>query len=92
MTSLKLLLRFAIVGGLALLLLIPLLLIRGTARATDLYTPGCMVNVTVHTPVKEILYGILAHGIPHHYSIVWEDVADVLRQFAAILHIEVIEY
>lgn len=69
-----------------------LLLIRGTARATELYTPGCMVNVTVHTPVKEILYGILAHGIPHHYSIVWEDAADVLRQFAAILHIEVIEY
>ena len=69
-----------------------LLLICGTAHATELYTPGCMVNVTVHTPVKEILYGILAHGVPHHYSIVWEDAADVLRQFAAILHIEVIEY
>lgn len=69
-----------------------LLLIRGTARATELYTPGCMVNVTVNTPVKDVLYGIIAHGIPHHYSIVWEDVADVMRQFAAILGLEVIEY
>lgn len=79
--------RFCNIGG-----VYKLLLIRGTAVKTDLYTPGSMVNVQTKTPVKDIIYGMIERGVPHHYSIVWEDVADVMLEIAKILNMEVIEY
>ena len=45
MTSLKLLLRFAIVGGLVLLLLIPLMLIRGTINERERYRDEAITRV-----------------------------------------------
>ena len=79
--------RFCNIGG-----VYKLFLLRGTARATDLYTPGCMVNVTTAAPVKDIIYGLIEKGVPHHYSIVWEDVADIMLEVAHLLHLEVITY
>lgn len=79
--------RFCNIGG-----VYKLLLIRGTAVKTDLYTPGSMVNVQTKTPVKDIIYDMIERGVPHHYSIVWEDVADVMLEIAKILNMEVIEY
>ncbi|MEG0941985.1 MAG: fucose isomerase [Angelakisella sp.] len=79
--------RFCNIGG-----VYKLLLIRGTAIKTDLYTPGSMVNIQTNTPVKEIIYGMIERGVPHHYSIVWEDVADIMITIAKILGIEVIAY
>ncbi len=69
-----------------------LLVIRGEAIPTDMYTPGSMVNVKTKTPAKDIMYGIIENGVPHHYSIVWEDIADTLIMLANIMGIEVIEY
>lgn len=79
--------RFCNIGG-----VYKLLLIHGTARQTNLYTPGCMINVTTNSSVNEIIYGIIEKGVPHHYSIVWEDVADTMLTIAKILGIEVIEF
>ncbi len=69
-----------------------ILIIRGDAIPTDMYTPGSMINVVTKTPVKDIMYGIIENGVPHHYSVVWEDVSDVLVEFANILGLEVILY
>ncbi len=69
-----------------------LFLLSGEARDTDLYTPGSMINVTVKNPVKETLYKMLDDGIPHHYSIVWQDVAEEMKAVAKLLDIEVLEY
>ncbi|MFI3169827.1 MAG: fucose isomerase [Faecalibacterium sp.] len=68
-----------------------LFLLKGTARSADLYTPGSMVNVTMDTPVRSILEGMLEQGVPHHYSIVWADVADEMRAIAKLLNIEVLD-
>ena len=38
-----------------------------------------------------IIEGIIAEGIPHHYSIVWEDVAEAMKGICALLNIPVIE-
>lgn len=67
-----------------------LFLISGTARQTQLYTPGCMINVTVKAPVRKIIQTILQEGVPHHYSIVWSDVYEAMLMIAEILGIEVI--
>lgn len=69
-----------------------LFLIRGTASKTDLYTPGCMINVVPDAPVSRIMDAIMKNGVPHHYSIVWDDVADIMTQVAEILGIEIIKY
>ena len=78
--------RFCNVGG-----KYKLFLIRGTAIPTTMYTPGCMVNVKVDVPVRDVIGGIIREAVPHHYSIVWEDVADDMRLIASILGIEVIQ-
>lgn len=68
-----------------------LFLLRGEAVAMDRYTRGIMANVKTERPVRDILDGIIEAGIPHHYSIVWEDVADALKQICSLLDIPVIE-
>ena len=79
--------RFCNIGG-----VYKLFLIRGTAIDTNPYTPGCMINVKVDTPVKEILYGMIEQGVPHHYSIVWDDVADEMAELAKVLGLEIIQF
>lgn len=68
-----------------------LFLLRGEAVAMDRYTRGIMANVKTERPVRDILDGIIEAGIPHHYSIVWDDVADALKQICSLLDIPVIE-
>ena len=69
-----------------------LFLLRGEATSTELYTPGSMINVKVKAPVTDILYGMITKGVPHHYSIVWCDIADTMLMIAAILGLEVISF
>lgn len=57
MTSLKLLLRFAVVGGLILLLLIPLLLIRGTIHDRERYRDEAMQRVAQSRAGEQSLIG-----------------------------------
>lgn len=68
-----------------------LFLLKGEAVAKDRYTRGVMVHVKVERPVREIIDRIIEEGVPHHYSIVWEDVADAMKQVSSLLHIPVIE-
>ena len=34
-----------------------------------------MANIRVEKPVREIIEQIIEEGVPHHYSLVWADVA-----------------
>lgn len=68
-----------------------LFLMKGEAVPKERYTRGTMVNVKVERPVRDVLEGIIKEGIPHHYSIVWADVADQMKQICGLLHIPVIE-
>lgn len=68
-----------------------LFLAKGEAVPTKVVTKGVMVNVKMETPVREVLYRIAEEGVPHHYSLVWEDVADEMRLMCKLLDIEVIE-
>ena len=68
-----------------------LFLMKGEAVPMDRYTRGIMVNVQVDRPVRDVVEGIIQEGIPHHYSIVWEDVADQLKTVCGLLNIPVID-
>jgi L-fucose isomerase-like protein len=68
-----------------------LFLLRGEAINADMYTPGTMVNVKTEQPVRDIIEGIIEKGVPHHYSIVWEDIADEMIAVAKLLGIEILE-
>lgn len=68
-----------------------LFLMKGEAVPMDRYTKGIMVNVKVEQPVRDVVEGIIEKGIPHHYSIVWENVAEELKTVCALLKIPVIE-
>lgn len=68
-----------------------LFLLSGEAVAMDRCTKGVTASVKVERPVREIIEGIIAEGIPHHYSIVWEDVAEAMKGICALLNIPVIE-
>lgn len=68
-----------------------LFLLKGEAVRTKRNTRGVMVNVKAQTPASEILDTIINRGIPHHYSIVWEDIAEKMKTVARLLNIEVIE-
>ena len=57
----------------------------------DRYTRGIMANVKVERPVREVIEQIIEEGVPHHYSLVWADVAEELKQVCQLLHIPVIE-
>lgn len=69
-----------------------LFLLRGEAVDTPRNTKGVMVNVKVKAPVREVTENIINEGIPHHYSITWDDVADEMIAVAKLLGIEVIEF
>ncbi|VBB07742.1 l-arabinose isomerase [Lucifera butyrica] len=68
-----------------------LFLLRGCAVDMDRYTKGVMANVKVETPVIKIVEQIWEEGIPHHYSIVWDDIADKMISVCKLLNIEVLE-
>ncbi len=68
-----------------------LFLLRGEALDSDRNTRGVMVNVKLQRPVRDIAEQIIAEGIPHHYSIVWADVAEQMIAVADLLGLEVIE-
>ena len=68
-----------------------LFVLRGTAVPTRRNTRGCMVNVKIETPVLELVQEIADNGMSHHYSLVWEDVADQMIVLAKLLGIPVIE-
>ena len=64
---------------------------KGEAVDMDRYTRGIMANVKVERPVREVIETIIDEGVPHHYSLVWDDVADELKEICGILNIPVIE-
>ncbi len=68
-----------------------LFLLRGEAVDMDRYTKGIMANIRVEKPVREIIEQIIEEGVPHHYSLVWADVADELKEVCGLLGIQVIE-
>lgn len=68
-----------------------LYLLKGEAVPADRYTKGVMVTVKVEKPVRDILDQIIEEGVPHHYSIVWDDVVDDMKEVAKLLNIPVIE-
>lgn len=68
-----------------------LFVMKGEAIDTDIHTKGTMALVKINTPVKEAVARIIEEGIPHHYSVVWEDVRDEMVEIAKHLNIEVIE-
>ncbi len=78
--------RFCNIGG-----KYKLFLLRGEAVDADRYTKGAMVSVKPAAPVRDIVERIIDEGIPHHYSIVWEDCAGRMAFIAGLLGIEVIE-
>lgn len=68
-----------------------LFVLRGTAVPTTRCTRGSMVNVKVDTPVMELVKKIAENGMSHHYSLVWQDVAEEMIQVAKILGIQIVE-
>ena len=68
-----------------------LFLLKGTAVPTVRNTRGAMVNVKIDTPVLELVKEIAEQGMSHHYSLVWEDVAEQMELVANLLHIPVIK-
>lgn len=68
-----------------------LFLTTGEALPTEKVTPGVMVNVRLDDPVLKTIYTIAEEGVPHHYSVVWADVAEEMKLLAKILNIEVIK-
>ena len=69
-----------------------LFLLRGEAVETKPYTKGAMVNVRIKMPVRDFVYRIMEQLIPHHYSIVWGDIADDMIQAADLLGVKVLEF
>lgn len=68
-----------------------LFLLRGNAVPTVRNTRGSMVNVQVKTPVLELVQKLAENGMSHHWSVVWEDVADKMVQLATLWNIPVID-
>lgn len=68
-----------------------LFLLRGNAVPTTRNTRGSMVNVQVKTPVLELVNKLAENGMSHHWSVVWEDIADRMVQLAKLWNIPVYE-
>lgn len=68
-----------------------LFLLKGEAVETKRSTRGAMVNVRVAKPVREMLDFIFESGVPHHYALVWQDVADQMRTLCGLWNIPVLE-
>ncbi len=67
-----------------------LVLMQGEALDRDRVTRGSMTEVRMRAPVRGIAERLIEEEIPHHYVIVWDDIADALRQTAALMDIPVI--
>jgi len=78
--------RFCNIGG-----VYKLFLIGGTAVATQMVTPGTMVDVHIDPPVRHVLTRIIDEGVAHHFSLVWAEVVPQLALVARLLGIPVIE-
>ena len=68
-----------------------LFLMKGEAIEQDRYTRGTMANVKLQNPVRNVVLDMMKEEIPHHYSLVWADVAGEMKKLAELLQIEVIE-
>lgn len=77
--------RFCNIGGHYKLFLLP-----GEAVETERNTRGAMVNVRVKMPVRGLLESMFEQGVPHHYALVWQDVAEEMTALCKLLNIEVI--
>ncbi len=78
--------RFCNLGG-----AYKLFLMKGEVLDQDRNTRGVMAQVKVGRPVRQVVEQITKEGIPHHYSLVWADVVDEMKQMCELLEIEVIE-
>lgn len=78
--------RFCNLGG-----AYKLFLMKGEVLDQDRNTRGVMALVKVGRPVRQVVEQITKEGIPHHYSLVWADVVDEMKQMCELLEIEVIE-
>lgn len=63
----------------------------GTAVSTVRNTPGAMINVRIGTPVREFIHEVVRKSVPHHYSLMWGDVADDMKLIAGLLGLEIID-
>lgn len=68
-----------------------LFLLTGQAVPTIRNTRGSMVNVKIQTPVLDLVQKIAENGMSHHWSIVWQDVADEMIALAKLLNIPVMQ-
>ena len=58
----------------------------------DRYTRGCDGECEDRkTGSSKVVEQIIAEGVPHHYSLVWDDVAAELKEIYGLLEIPVIE-
>lgn len=62
--------RFYNVGG-----QYKLALLSAEAISKERETKGCMVHVHTKRAPRDVIEQLLAEGVPHHYSIVWADIA-----------------
>lgn len=67
-----------------------LFLMKGEALSTHRNTKGVMTEVRVESPVREVLNTIFTEGVPHHYSIVWQDITEEMTLLAKQLNVEII--
>ena len=68
-----------------------LFILKGVAEETERFTKGSMVNIKIEKPVYEVIMRSIDLGLPHHYSIVWDDIYDDLIMFAGLAGIEVLK-
>jgi L-fucose isomerase-like protein len=68
-----------------------LFVLKGFAENTECFTKGSMVNVKLEKPVYEVIMRTIELGVPHHYSLVWDDIYDDLGMYARLAGIEVLE-
>lgn len=68
-----------------------LFVFKGHAEDTERFTKGSMINVKPEKPVYDLLMRSIDLGVPHHYSIVWDDIYDDLILYAKLAGIEVLE-
>jgi len=45
----------------------------------------------VECPVRQVIEQMIEEGVPHHYSLVWADVEEEMKQLCQLLGVEVIE-
>jgi L-fucose isomerase-like protein len=68
-----------------------LFITRGIAMPTGQVTKGVMVNVKLENHVMDMIYGIADAGVPHHYSVVWDDVVGDMKLLCKSLGIDIIK-